>query len=51
LMAEVEFYDYEEELHTKFVDKTITTHEMAFEHLKDLKPNKNNAFLFNKRLI
>lgn len=51
LMAEVEFYDYEEELHTKFVDKTITTYEMAFEHLKDLKPNKNNAFLFNKRLI
>ncbi len=51
LMAEVEFYDYEEELHTKFVDKTITTHEMAFEHLNDLKPNKNNAFLFDKRLI
>lgn len=51
LMAEVEFYDYEEELHTKFVDKTITTYEMAFEHLEFLKPNKNNAFLFDKRLI
>ncbi len=50
LMAEVEFYDYEEELHTKFVDKSITTYEMAFKHLDELKIRKNNAFLFNKNL-
>ena len=50
LMAEVEFYDYEEELHTKFVDKKITTYGMAFKHLNDIKPTMQNAFLFNKRL-
>ena len=31
--------------------KNITTYEMAFEHLEFLKPNENNAFLFDKRLI
>lgn len=30
--------------------KNITTYEDVFEHLKELKPNKNNAFLFDKRL-
>jgi len=32
------------------VVKSVTTYKMAFEHLENLKPNKNNAFLFNKRL-
>lgn len=49
LMAEVEFYDYEEELHTKFVDKNIIEYGEAFSHLSDLQPNYSNAFLFNKR--
>ena len=34
-----------------FKPKDVTTHEMAFEHLENIKPNKNNAFLFDKRLI
>lgn len=50
LMHEVEFYDYEDELHTKFVDKSITEPQDAFAHLATLKPNRNNAFLLNKRL-
>ena len=43
---------YSEELvkQRTFKPKNITTYEMAFEHLKELKPNKNNAFLFDKRL-
>lgn len=49
LMAEVEFYDYEEELHTKFVDKNIIEYGEVFSHLSDLQPNYSNAFLFNKR--
>ena len=50
LMAEVEFYDYEEELHTKFIDKNIIEYSQAFEHLNNIKPNLQTAFLFNKRL-
>lgn len=50
LMHEVEFYDYEDELHTKYIDKTITEPPDAFAHLATLEPNLNNAFLFNKRL-
>lgn len=50
LMAEVKFYEYEDELHTKFVDKNITEYAEAFAHLADLKPCSNNAFLFNKRV-
>jgi len=44
---------YSEELvkQRTFKPKNIITHEMAFEHLENLKPNKNNAFLFDKRLI
>lgn len=49
LMAEVEFYDYEEELYTKFVDKNIIEYGEVFSHLSDLQPNCSNAFLFNKR--
>ena len=50
LMAEVEFYDYEEELHTKFIDKNITEYNDAFGHLQNISVNYNTAFLFNKRL-
>lgn len=46
LMAEVKFYDYEEELHTKFVNKTITEPSDAFAHLDKLILCKENAFLF-----
>ena len=44
---------YSEELvkQRTFKPKNITTYETAFEHLNNIKPNKNNAFLFNKRLI
>lgn len=50
LMAEVKYYDYDVELHTKFVDKTITEPEDAFRHLDSLIPCHENAFLFDKRL-
>ena len=49
LMAEMKFYDYETEKHTKFIDKKITERTSAFEHLAKLKPNFKNAFLFDKR--
>ncbi|MBQ4645065.1 MAG: 1-acyl-sn-glycerol-3-phosphate acyltransferase [Clostridia bacterium] len=51
LMAEVEFYDYEEELNTMFIDKNITEYSVAFAHLQNIPINHNTAFLFNKRLI
>jgi len=50
LMAEVEFYDYDIELHTKYVDRSVTTPEEAFEHLKRLEVKKENAFLFRKKI-
>ena len=46
LMAEVEFYDYELELHTKYRPKGLTRPEEAFSFIKKLIPNRNNAFLF-----
>lgn len=49
LMAEVEYYAYEEELHTKFVDKSITEPTDAFAHLKQLIPCRENAFLLRER--
>ena len=49
LMSEVKYYDYEEELHTKFVDKSVSSPEEAFAHLNRLIPCKENAFLFRKR--
>ena len=48
-MSEVKYYDYEEELHTKFVDKSVSSPEEAFAHLNRLIPCKENAFLFRKR--
>ena len=50
LMAEVEFYDYEDELHTKYIDKNETTNIEAFAHLDTIVPTHQTAFLFNKRL-
>ena len=51
LMAEVKHYDYDVELHTKYVDKAITDPKDAFSQLQSLTPSHQNAFLFNKRLI
>lgn len=48
LMAEVEFYDYETELHTKYVDKNVTSPEEAFSHLVRLDVKKENSFLWRK---
>ena len=48
LMAEVEFYDYELELTTKYRPKGITSRKEAFAFMEDLVPNKNNLFLFKK---
>lgn len=50
LMTEVEHYDYDVEMHTKFIDKSIISPKDAFEHLNHITPNSNTAFLFNKRL-
>ena len=49
LMAEVKFYDYEVELHTKYRPKGITHSKEAFAFMKHIVPNKNNLFLFRKR--
>lgn len=40
--------DYEYEM--SVVRKEYETHEQAFEHLKRIQPNLNNAFLWNKRI-
>ena len=49
-MAEAEFYDYDIELHTKYRPKGITNPKEAFAFMEHLVPNRNNAFLFNKRV-
>lgn len=49
LMAEVEFYDYEVELHTKYRPKGITSPKEAFAFMENLIPNRNNAFLLRKK--
>ena len=48
LMAEVEFYEYDVELHTKYRPKGITSPKEAFAFMKEIVPNKNNMFLFRK---
>jgi len=48
LMAQVKYYDYDVELHTKYVDKTITPPEEAFAFLETLEVKKENAFLWRK---
>lgn len=42
-------YSIEEVYETRFNPNYITEHQEAFEHLQCIKPNINNAFLFNKR--
>lgn len=48
LMAQVKYYDYDVELHTKYVDKTVTSPEEAFAFLKTLEVKKENAFLWRR---
>lgn len=48
LMAEVEFYDYELELNTKYRPKGITIPKNAFAFMDNIVPNKNNIFLFER---
>lgn len=48
LMAEVEFYDYEVELNTKYRPKGIMSPKEAFAFMEDIVPNRNNLFLFKK---
>lgn len=43
------FYDYEIEDSSQYIDKKETTYLQAFEHLRHIKLNHNNAFLLNKR--
>ena len=50
LMAEAEFYDYDVELHTKYRPKGITNPKDAFAFMDELVLNRNNVFLFNKRM-
>ncbi len=49
LTSELKFYDHETEKYTKYVDKNVTDRVSAFDHLTKLKPNRRNAFLFDKR--
>lgn len=42
-------YDYEIESTAQYIDKSITEPAEAFAHLKQLQPNRNNAFLFRGR--
>lgn len=48
LMAQVKYYDYDVELHTKYVDKTITTPEEAFAFLETMEVKKETAFLIRR---
>ena len=46
LMAEVPHYDYELEKHTKYIEKEVTPPYDAFSFYKNMKPDRNNAFLY-----
>ena len=48
LMAQVKYYDYDVELHTKYVDKTVTSPEEVFAFMKMLEVKKENAFLLRR---
>lgn len=48
LMAQVKYYDYDVELHTKYVDKNVTSPEEVFAFMKTLEVKKENAFLWRK---
>ena len=49
-IAKQKVYEREEENHAHFVDRDDIEQAQAFEHLANLKPCKENAFLFDKRL-
>lgn len=49
LMAEVEFYDYQDELSTAYVEKSITEPRQVIHDLRRVRPSRENAFLYNKR--
>ena len=44
------FYDFEIENSSQYIDKNEVIYEQLFEHLTQIHPNINNAFLFDKRL-
>lgn len=44
------FYNFEIENSSQFIDKNEVTYEQVFAHLNNLSPNRNNVFLFNKKL-
>lgn len=48
-MAEVEFYDYQDELSTAYVDKNITEPRQVIHDLRRVRPSRDNAFLYDKR--
>ena len=50
LMSEAEFYDYELERHTKYRPKGIADPDEVFSIMEKLEPNRNNLFLFNRRM-
>ena len=50
LMSEAEFYDYELERHTKYRPKGIADPDEVFSFMEKLEPNRNNLFLFNRRI-
>lgn len=49
LMAEVEFYDYQDELSTAYVDRSITEPQSVIHDLRKVTPGCANAFLYDKR--
>lgn len=49
LMAEVEFYDYQDELSTAYMDRSITEPSQVIHDLKKVTPSHASAFLYDKR--
>lgn len=49
LMAEVEFYDYQDEISTAYVDRSITEPRQVIHDLKRVTPSRASAFLYDKR--
>lgn len=48
LMAEVPYYDYELEKHTKYREKGVTLPSEAFDFFKTIKPSIDTAFLYRE---
>lgn len=44
------YYDFKIENTAQYIDRDEITYSQAFEHLNNITPNINTAFLFNKRL-